>query len=310
MSSSFAAKELQLLAERLAAAAINGEAWPNVVGNKSSTVVVGAGGSFPAADFIARVLRYQGTVARSAFPLDAVGPEQRLIAVSYSGSSADVVEAIRIFRRTSKGQVVSVTRSLDCEVASSADIAAVHGVAYDESQPSTAAERGFLSFAATAAPAAAFLAATHSKWEQTKAVADIANITAGDIEVVATGWAWPAALDVESKWIEANLGQVTVHEAKNLSHGRFQSLLSSSRQVLLLTAGTPSKYSTHLMTLLRSRGNLSTVHCSAPGPEGGLALLTSVQALAVHVGDSLGIDVSKPRHIFKEGVALNKWRWN
>src|SRR5690606_28220019 len=51
---------------------------------------------------------------------------------------------------------------------------------------------------------------------------------------LASGWAVPAAMDLESKWSEAGFGSVTVTDVRNVAHGRHHGLSRRFGETLVL----------------------------------------------------------------------------
>lgn len=308
-----AATALALLPCRAATAARLGARWGDLVEPSGPAVVVGAGGSHPPAEYIARLLRAGGSAARAAYPLDADGPEQRLIAVTYSGSTPDADFAAAQARRRG-AHVAFITAAAAPKLATPGDVVWCHRDPAGTADHDTV-ERGFLSLAATVAPAAAALAAIEGTPVAIAAL-DAATVTgpldrlagARTVEVVASGWAWPAALDVESKWAEAALGVVRLHETKNLSHGRWISLFDQpTRPVFVHIVAGHSRVEAGVAAALAAHGEVITV-TGPPGPAGGLAALAAVQRFAPDAGAARGRDVSRPAHLPPDGVTLYNLR--
>lgn len=320
-----AREALAMLPARVSTAAQLGARWQLPSG--AATVVVGAGGSHPAAEFIARLLRDRGTVARAAYPLDAGGPERQMVAVSYSGSTPDVAESIRRFRLGGGEHVLLITGAERAHLRRNADVTLCHRGA-DDARMSAQPERGFMSFASTVAPCAASAAAL-LPYEQVAAAWAARSVqlefrpgmlrqscaralSGGEVDVLASGWAWPAALDLESKWAESGLGPLRVHETKNFSHGRYISVLdrgSRRHSSIVLRDGDAGPYDDELLRQLSGQGPLLVLRTELCGPVGALALLTASQPLAVLVGELRGQDISRPA-IPDGGVLLHRWPWD
>jgi len=116
-------------------------------------------------------------------------------------------------------------------LADDADVVLVHA------DPLTDLEHGFISFASTVAPCAAALAGwacatgfTNDEWNHVcnlyeglvRDLVETVDLFASGgqlscielVDVAATGWATPASLDVESTWVEAELGTVRYGSTK------------------------------------------------------------------------------------------------
>lgn len=279
MSSSYAALAAGLLDERLNEAALRGAvSWGGLVRDRGPVVVVGSGGSYSGAEFLARLLRAHGVVARSVYPLDWDGPEKNLIAVSCSGRTSDIGEAIERVRRKRGSSVSLCTSSSDAELAAASDFVYTHGVGVQE--------REVLSFGATATCVAA-VAGTFGSDAARRSVPGslppLGILDAPILDVIAGGWGWPAALDIEAKWVDAGLGEVRLHNAQNLIHDRYRTLLAESGTVVWIKG--PERHDSVLAETLAGR-DVVEISCGS-GPLCGLSAMRAVQRLASFVGERL-----------------------
>jgi hypothetical protein len=192
-------------------------------------------------------------------------------------------------------------------------------------------ERGFVSIAGTVSPAALWTAAVSPRSEIVELARDLPTAVAEDLKaaerlaaaieaeapvaVFGGGLAWPAMHDMESKFVEGDLGELQVHEAKDFSHGRFVSVLTperSQRMAVLFGVGPPSDYEVLLQdTLQESAGEdflPVALLTERPGLPGALELLSRVQFFATHCAQLLGRDISRPEWIPPAGLELYRWR--
>lgn len=316
----------------------------SVLAESDDIACIGTGGSFAAASFVASLLTMRtGRFVPALRPLDFVrsGIVPRVsILFSYSGRTADIVESMRHARERSKVVLVTGARSVSAasEVMSDGDI--VISYAPDPKRYESAPERGFLSFAGVVAPAAVFAAvefgvdevtrtvlaaerAAHSeRWRH--AIAKLARGVerSGRLHVVGGGNSWASMIDIESKCVESGLALPLLHESKDLSHGRFVSLLRNSSQseqtevlgdeelsapVLFLSAGRPTRYEQFLLRSLGSAGDVFHLASRRGGVRGGLELLVRCQYTLAGLGRELGVDISRPRFVSPRGLALYHW---
>lgn len=316
-------------------------------GDRLTTLVVGSGGSLPAAAYIATVLNTFGHFAAWMTPGEYLNSPMRpdsVIVVSYSGSTHDHGRVIEAARRSDRTRVVLLSGSSSPTLArllrsmrddvhidySSAARASRHRIGVRE--------RGFVSITGTVAPCVPWLTAAtdihdvvdlvdrlHSNQTVPKDVAQRlagpATVT-GRLHVVYGPGGQPAALDVESKFVESGLPSVSLHEQKDLSHGRFMTVFQRPSYrtpsqaddellapVLLLGMGPPSKYQQALQrALTAAKVPNEKIWSEAADLTAPLELLTSVQLFSQEFGTQLGIDISRPRSIPPGGLRLYKWR--
>ena len=202
----------------------------------------------------------------------------------------------------------------------------------------TVRERGFVSIAGTVAPCVPWLAAAAGvnavidlvssiREGETGAVASAKTIAhhalaAARLNVIYGPGALPAALDVESKFTESGLPAVTLHEQKELSHGRFISVLqppvfaldagfpsiTEPAPVLFVAAGERSSYQQAVLAALHGADIPITEICSTTGElTAPLELLTLVQFFSQTFGSELGVDISRPSMTPEAGLDLYRW---
>jgi sugar/nucleoside kinase (ribokinase family)/fructoselysine-6-P-deglycase FrlB-like protein len=323
-------RNVSLLRSRVAAALSRADAIQaasEIVNGTGLTVCIGAGGSYAAAVLAALAInRYGPGVGIALRPMEylLLRPQSnQLLAVSYSGSGPDIQQAIlaasaqgieRIFLLTARPQPALLER-----VGSNILTVAAYG------EKSHRTERGFVSIAATVAPAAVFAASICGReavaelagvaTDLSSHIADVAAFLADTlgarqpIEVLGTGWAVPAMYDLESKFTEAGLGVCRVHEAKDFSHGRFMSVLGQHprSRALVLGVGKATGYEQRLVEVLRRHCMVTEIRSADDGVLGAVDLLAHVQFVVEHTGRLMDRDISRPKHIEPDGLALYNW---
>jgi len=226
---------------------------------RGTAYVVGTGGSYPAAEFIADALNCRdGLFAHAIKPLDYVKRSKRtelLVVVSYSGKTSDCAVAIRHAQAIGVEQIALVTSAQEPgmkDILRKQDTV----ISYGRTSPR---ERGFFSITGTVAPCALWAAAIFgteavacldrslaSRWSDPKSFEPLTNAIASKqtIDAFGSGFATAALLDFESKLTEGNLGRVILHESKDFSHGRFSLVFGegSPRTSLIFRTKTRSRY--------------------------------------------------------------------
>ena len=115
--------------------------------------------------------------------------------------------------------------------------------------------------------------------------------------VLASGWATPAAFDLESKWSEAGFGALTVTDPRNFGHGRHHGLSRRAERsaVLALTTAEDEEYANRTLRLLPPEISHATVATPLRGAAGAIDLLVDAIRLAGAMGERTGFDPGRPR---------------
>ncbi len=322
-----ARKNISILLKRALFAAEKAEAvglCRTLLDSCGSAYVVGTGGSYPAAVFIADALNSrEGLFAQPIKPLDYIKRSKHtdlLVVVSYSGRTSDCGAAIRHGQALGVGKVAIVTAAETPELGSmlrKQDIV----ISYAR----TDRERGFVSITGTVSPCALWAAAVcgteavayldqtiEMPWRDPRVLAPL-KAALNDkeaIDAIGTGFATVALLDFESKLTEGNLGRVILHESKDFSHGRFSLIFRDNvpRTFIHFKTKASSRYEDKLSKTLQDFGQVVEFQSSKPDLLGGLELLVGAQFLAVALGECMGKDISCPGNISKSGLRLYRWR--
>jgi hydroxymethylpyrimidine pyrophosphatase-like HAD family hydrolase len=110
------------------------------------------------------------------------------------------------------------------------------------------------------------------------------------------GWGTPAAIDIESKFSEAALGNIQLADFRNFAHGRHHWLAKRAAEsaVLALVGPTEAKIAQRTLELLPSSLPVAQITTDRKGPTGSLDLLVSGYYLTYFAGLARGIDPGKP----------------
>jgi fructoselysine-6-P-deglycase FrlB-like protein len=298
-----------------------------LLGTSGSAYCVGSGGSFPVAAFAAQTLTSCGRLfAQPIRPMDYVrtaGPTDAVVMISYSGANADTAAVLTRARELGVGRVALLTASVRPPLANllrRGDLLLSHGNPRGDGAP----EPGFVSIAATVAPCALITAAVAGPGELAELRRELPDTIVGDVAIgdrlalamreelslalIGGGWAWPTMLDIESKWTEADLGGVAIHEVKDFSHGRFLSVLGPQavQAPLILSTGEQTEYERLLISVL---DNLSPVELRTQrdGPVGAFEMILRAQFVTERAAGALGRDLSRPELIPEDGLRLYRW---
>lgn len=220
-------------------------------------MVVGAGGSYPAAIFAKHAVSDEmrtpyveavtpQTAIRILTQFDHVNSGEYnpiynlVIGISYSGRTPDIKYVAELCEKKNFPFVLLT----GAEKQSISDVYAkcedVKIISYFNKQDTTGKERGMISMASTLAPAIIFddnwtcklisdnqkALLKGEKFVEDLNISDIAKaIKENPIVHVFYEWdALPTAIDIESKFMESGIANVVLHEKKNFSHGRYTSI--------------------------------------------------------------------------------------
>lgn len=318
-------------------------------------MVVGAGGSYPAAIFAKHALHDEmrtpnveavtpQTAVRILTQFDRVNngewnPKYDLvIGISYSGKTPDIKCVSELCAKKGfpfllvTGSKKSALLDIYCESNG------MKIISYYNAEDTTGKERGMISMASTLAPIIIFDDNwTHkliSKNQEAlvngeKFVSDL-NIfeiarTIKQYPVIHVFYEWdtlPTAADIESKFTEAGIANVVLHEKKNFSHGRYTSLYNQNFSVIInLTRygmaipldGSSNinkfynyKYDENLATFLNKRCEEKSAHYIEIGTVAMMPSQWNIEAMSklpyfiTAIGEELEIDISKPLKPFPE----------
>lgn len=308
-----------------------------------NTVVVGSGGSYIAAEGIARLLNYSwhedaslrestSAIASAARPMDVARAPfgyERVIGVSYSGHSPDVVECVETVAAQGADAWMVTGGSIPLRL--SGAFPELESVAFGSSPAGSrrSTESGFVSIASAVAPVVLMSCAiadmdqvrdTIRSGVAIEAARNAALVASefcgsgrGGLMALGSGWAVPALLDMESKFVEGGIAPLSISDLKDFSHGRFISL-DSRRSVfagvVLLLYGQESPYERLLHDVLRrelGEARVAVIRTERSGPLALLELLLASQTFSVHVADNNGIDISSPERPNRSWLSLYRW---
>ena len=229
-------------------------------------MVVGAGGSYPAAIFAKHALHDEmrtpnveavtpQTAVRILTQFDRVNngewnPKYDLvIGISYSGKTPDIECVSELCAQ--KGfpfiLVTGTEKSTLSDIYRESDSMKI--ISYYNAEDTTGKERGMISMVSTLAPIIIFddnwtcklisenqeALVNGEKFVSDLNISEIAK-TIKQYPVIHVFYEWdtlPTAADIESKFTESGIANVVLHEKKNFSHGRYTSLYNQNFAVVI-----------------------------------------------------------------------------
>lgn len=117
------------------------------------------------------------------------------------------------------------------------------------------------------------------------------------IIVLAAGWSWPAALDLESKFNEAGLGTVVCTDHRNFAHGRHHGLARRAATTGVVALSTPDCRDIADRTLRLIPKSIPRLHLvtDSIGATGAIDLIGQVFQLVDEVADRGEVDPGRPK---------------
>lgn len=284
----------------------------------STTVFCGTGGSYAAAFYSAEVVnQIKGIYTEAMYPREVIYKNmncvENVIAFSYSGSSNDIIEALKKCKKQNKYIITKAKK----------DAKKPELISYRNPNGKAGRERGFLSIEGTIVPASLFAKYYYEKenigndfdafmyerldywnnyWKDYfktnhKKLKNIFK-EKGIIDAFYGDYTTSATLDLESKIVESGVYRITMHEKKNFSHGRFISMEhNNSNVVIYFKTKSIGMYEKKLLKYLKQNANgMIMVESEYENLLGEFDLLLAVQYLTKYIADLIDKDLSKPTY--------------
>lgn len=276
-------------------------------------LVVGSGGSFSAAHFVARLNEQKsGKLARAITPLEfifsTVNPSlHAVLFLTASGNNKDILKAFEYAVQHEFAAIAIVCASIGSKIAKRASsFSYVHVIEY----PNPAIKDGFLAvnslLSINILIARAYYAIDTSNDSIQKLIDFKPNFQKSNWDtilnrktLIALGaeWAWPALVDLESKFTEAALGNVLITDFRNFGHGRHHWFDKKGDESALLVLETPQVASLALktITILPAKFPRIVIKSLFSGPLACIDLLIQIFYFVNEAGKRANIDPGKPR---------------
>lgn len=290
-------------------------------------VVVGTGGSFSAAVFIAKCISqfHPCSIAKAYRPRDVLirgfSKVNRVILLSYSGMTKDIQNVYKACKIA--GVKVNLISNLQCD--SDAKFYETNDVISYRPKNGTR-ERGFLSMAGTLIPMALFgeiyykgeesfrnfLASSFSyRSQEFEEESLLQNVLERNliVDVYSGADTLCASTDLESKFVEAGLGRVTIHEKKDFSHGRFTISDEYPPNMVIFLDNIHGLYSEKLLQYVKKHCQACFVHLNSTQESfcwGDFELVVAAEFFACSLSKKLDYDMASPAYS-KDAMSLYKY---
>jgi fructoselysine-6-P-deglycase FrlB-like protein len=302
--------------------------WRELLELSGPGYVIGTGGSFVVASFIAQLIsKNKKNIVLPIKPFDFIRMGFNVpfaILISNSGKTPDIMSAFKQAQNMGIPKVLLISGNKQLEsmdiLRKDNDILLYTGANED---------RGFLSVLGVIIPCFLSWAVSEEIWFKDegyryfndlylKSEIKVNNnfskykrnvdfkISGRKSIILGGGFAWPAMLNIESKMVESNFGRPQISEIKDYSHGRFVS--SMDQNVLAIVCGMPDdkEFRDFLIERLKDRNDVIEINSEEDGPIGSLELLLQSEHLMRCFTEKENIDISKPK-IPRKGLELYKY---
>lgn len=271
-------------------------------------LAVGSGGSFSACSYLSLLHQEYGNICRSVTPLELhssrnVIRNANVFFLSASGKNSDILFGFNLSIQNEAKNIFSLCMRKNSPLAKLSNNYSTSTI-IDFSHPS--GKDGFL---ATNSLVSFFiiLARIFNKFERKELIleeiflnkiADFCKSLDKDftIQVLHGGWGTPVAIDIESKFTEAGLGNILLADFRNFAHGRHNWFDKKKRQSAILAIITPSEKELAQKTLALLPKSIPRliIETADNTPNGTIDLLIKSFYLTKAIGELKEIDPGRP----------------
>lgn len=290
----------------------------NIKRQKDNVTIIGTGGSFISAHFIAKLLSQE-----LAKPIIVLKPRDvfiypiknisSAILLTYSGKTPDILTVNDYLKKNNIKSYIVTNQEKDNPEENI--------ISYNSSR----IEKGFLAVAGTIIPIYLFAKSclkeinlkdfvenSITKWKSELSFENL-NLKIADkpllIDIFSGYETNTTALDLESKFIESGFGRVTIHDKKDFSHGRFNIVSSFSPDLIIfLDSQNTSSYNEKLYKyLVKENLPIIRLKTNEPGILADLDLLIASQFLIQSISEIIKRDLTKPDYP-KRAMSLYRYK--
>lgn len=197
------------------------------------TYVIGSGGSTSACHYFSLLHHYKGGFSKPVTPLELVYKgnsikDNNVVLISASGKNSDILMAYKRALKHSPNRILGICTASNTKLSK---LASTNYVSRILEYPVPAGKDGFLATNSLIAyfsllPRLFGFKINHKKFEISKR--DLISISKFverledryTLTVLYGGWSQPVAVDIESKFTEAGIGNVLLTDYRNFAHGR------------------------------------------------------------------------------------------
>lgn len=274
----------------------------------SPVLVVGSGGSLSACYVATYLLQQLGIIAKAITPLELYSSKgiihrSRILFISASGKNNDILFSFKTAIDENPISIVTVCMRGRTPLAT---LAQKYSIANSLEYEIPAGKDGFLATNSLVAYFTLMLKAFHNESielenENLKDLKEIKTFSDGldinsTISVLFSGWGHPAAIDIESKFNEAALGNVNISDYRNFAHGRHHWFAKRAGNSSVVALVTPEEEQLALKTLGLIPASVPklVISSKSKSPVASLELLIKSFRLVEYVGHVRRIDPGKP----------------
>jgi len=273
------------------------------------TLAVGSGGSLSACSFLSMLHQEYGRVCKPITPLELfysknLIPNSNIVFLSASGKNSDILFGLNLSILCEAKQILSICMKKDSRLAKESR---KYSIAQTVEFNHPSGKDGFLATNSLVAffvilsrifdrfqPIKNFLLSKsfHDSISSFSKALD-SNFT---IQVLHSGWATPVAIDLESKFTEAGLGNILLADFRNFAHGRHNWFDKKKKQSAIIALVTPSDKELALKTiaLLPKAIPRLIIDTNEAGAMSSIDLLIKSFHVVNAIGKLKGIDPGKP----------------
>lgn len=300
-----------------------------------SLIFVGSGGSLTAATLAARLHEYHtGRLTKALTPLEAATrpPTSNTAAVLISarGSNPDIIKAFRALRFQDPIAAICATKENTLlKQITKAGTGIGYGFAVPGGRDGFLATnsllatliliaRGYSSIFGHASIDLEDIGKPQFGWQQGSHIdGDLVRLAnAETIIALSSGWAWTAAVDLESKCSESGIANVQLSDFRNFAHGRHNWLRTraTSTAVVSIEDKSNSRLAESILTLLPDDVQKVRLISDKKGPCAAIDLVCHVFHLIGSLGAELGMDPGQPvvekfgRKMYRKGLGATNQR--
>jgi len=276
---------------------------------QTPVIVVGSGGSLSACYLAVYLLQKFGIVAKAVTPLELFYSRQalrqsRILFISASGKNTDILFAFKSAIEQNPVSIITVCMRAGAPLTNIANKYSIaKGIEYEIS----AGKDGFLATNSLIAYFSIFLKAFYKQqFEITTTVPQKELIQITDFvktlddnsstTILYAGWGHPIAVDIESKFTEAALGNINMADYRNFAHGRHHWFAKRGHNSSIIALVTPDEefLAKKTLGLIPSSVPKLVLRSKNKTPIAALELLIKSFRLIESVGRKRGIDPGRP----------------
>jgi hydroxymethylpyrimidine pyrophosphatase-like HAD family hydrolase len=276
---------------------------------QTPVLVVGSGGSFSACYLAVYLLQQYGIIAKAVTPLELFHSKRtlrqsRILFISASGKNKDILFSFNAAIEENPISIVTLCMTLNSPLTSLAKKFSI-SQALEFAIP--AGKDGFLATNSLIAYFSILLKAFSTNFADTvnrisqKELLEIDNFTKtleknSSTTVLYAGWGHSTAIDIESKFTEAALGNINLADYRNFAHGRHHWFAKRSDNSSIIALVTPEDelLANKTLSLIPKSIPILLIKSTINSPYSSLELLIKSFKLIESVGKIRGIDPGKP----------------